>query len=438
VNLKQSRLLLDDSRSMTGESSQYGIAVQKLEKANIELLEQAEQQVQQQLAAPQAAELDNRARLNSYFNDQGIQRSKNVVSDLASNFDGSIPQDAAEKSAFNFYWFEQNKLQTQRDADRLQGQAAAKRKAPAKAGQAGKPTAPGESRLFLRNGAAAADDKAAAGVYGEAGQKAPAIAGKQELDEFQRKLTEEESARALGRQAGGERGEELRRYQQNLEQNAAPRSDLQDQFGGIAPRGAMPGGGGFGFGGAMPGGMPAGSGFGGGMLGGYGKEAARAPGQNAPAGQPAGPQSSSGPLPELAATRFQAETEQLAQVAAGLASLDVQFPERGRLYRFTTPRGDITLAARAVSHSTLSRLTGLAAVLVAIGFIWLLSRDPSRRLGSQLARSRAFGVFLALLGLLSLISGVLPVAGLLLTAVGIFLAVRSRLSASTSPTTAQA
>jgi hypothetical protein len=421
VNLKQSRIMLDDSRSMSAGGLYYGVEVEKLEKANEALLEQAEQQVQQQLATPPAAQLDNRARLNSYFNDQGIQRSKNVVSDLDSNFDGSAPRDSAEKSALNPFWFEQNKLQAQVDELELKGKVA-KRKEAGQAGETGKPTAPATSRV---RAARAGDDKA--DVNGTAGQKAPAIAGKADFDEFQRKLTEEELARSLGRQAGAERGEELRRYQQNLEQNINPRYDAKDQF--AVP---MPDSGGFGMragqaqagGGAGRGGMP------GGMLGPSplgGEQSARVPAQNAPASQSAsGPQSSIDSLPALAAVVPETAAEQLAQVAAGLASLDVQLPERGRLYRFTTPRGDIALSARAVSHSFLSRLTALAAVAVAIGLIWLLSRDPSRRLASALAGSRAFGVLLAVLGLVSLLSGVLPIAGLLAVGCGAWIAIRSR------------
>ena len=112
------------------------------------------------------------------------------------------------------------------------------------------------------------------------------------------------------------------------------------------------------------------------------------------------------------------DAEQLAQVSAGLASLDVQLPERGQLYRFTTPRGDIAITARAVPLDVLSRLTALAAV-------W----SPSCSSGSSVASRPAalprdseippaFGIALAILGFVGFIGGILPLAGVLLIALG--------------------
>ena len=73
-----------------------------------------------------------------------------------------------------------------------------------------------------------------------------------------------------------------------------------------------------------------------------------------------------GAMADVNAAAPRTEGEQIAQVAAGLASLDVRLPERGKMYLFTTPRGDIEITASAISASTLSRLSGLAAVLSAI------------------------------------------------------------------------
>ena len=118
--------------------------------------------------------------------------------------------------------------------------------------------------------------------------------------------------------------------------------------------------------------------------------------------------------------------EQMAQVAAGLASLDVQLPERGRLYRFTTPRGDIAISAHSIPVVGLSRLIGLGAVLAAILIAWLLSREPARRVWTQCLNSTICGVALIILGLASVIVGILPFAGLLAIVVGLVITIRSR------------
>lgn len=56
---------------------------------------------------------------------------------------------------------------------------------------------------------------------------------------------------------------------------------------------------------------------------------------------------------------------------AGLASLDVQLPERGRLYLFTKPRGDVEITARAVSRELISTV-GRAIFAVAVAVLALV------------------------------------------------------------------
>jgi hypothetical protein len=118
--------------------------------------------------------------------------------------------------------------------------------------------------------------------------------------------------------------------------------------------------------------------------------------------------------------------EQMAQLAAGLASHDVQIPERGRIYRFTTPRGEISVTANSVSRDTLSRLLGLAGVLAAVLVIWFLSREMALQVWQQLSDSTIVGFTLIILGFASLFAGFLPVAGMLLIVSGIVIVVRSR------------
>src|SRR5262249_1724506 len=114
------------------------------------------------------------------------------------------------------------------------------------------------------------------------------------------------------------------------------------------------------------------------------------------------------------------------QLAAGLASLDVQLPERGRLYRFTTPRGEVEITARAVPLTVISRLWALVAILVTVIVIWLMGHESSRRFWIWLSGTKTLAVGLILLGLASLIGGIFPVAGLMMVLAGIGLLLWSR------------
>ena len=118
--------------------------------------------------------------------------------------------------------------------------------------------------------------------------------------------------------------------------------------------------------------------------------------------------------------------EDFGDVAAGLASLDFTLPERGKTYHFTTPRGQIEIEARPMAVTLLSRLVGLAGLAVAILVVWLVARRPARAFWRWACGTVACGVLLAVLGLASILTGILPVAGLVLLAGGIVLAIRNR------------
>ena len=114
-----------------------------------------------------------------------------------------------------------------------------------------------------------------------------------------------------------------------------------------------------------------------------------------------------------------------AAAPAGLASLDFELPTDANLYdlyRFTTPRGEARLTARAVSNSTLARLAWLATVLAAAVLIcaalWLVGRG-----GLDWFRHPLGATLLAFAGLVSLCSGVLPLLGLLAVVTGVGLLV---------------
>ena len=104
-------------------------------------------------------------------------------------------------------------------------------------------------------------------------------------------------------------------------------------------------------------------------FGGYGMPALNAPQPNAPASgpQPADPFGARAGA-DLAAnpTVLAFDAERIDEVAAGLASLDVAIPQRGRMYRFTTPRGDLEITARSIPMTVLSRFYGLIAISLAV------------------------------------------------------------------------
>jgi len=104
----------------------------------------------------------------------------------------------------------------------------------------------------------------------------------------------------------------------------------------------------------------------------------------------------------------------LAGMATGLASLPVEFSVRGVAYSFTTPRGEVAITARAVSHrsvDTAQRLGVVLLVLVIGGALYRFVRrgGPTGATGSTV---------LIIVGIVSILSGVLPIAGLAMVIVG--------------------
>ena len=107
-----------------------------------------------------------------------------------------------------------------------------------------------------------------------------------------------------------------------------------------------------------------------------------------------------------------------APAMAGLASLDVEIPQDGVEYLFTTPRGKVEITARPVSHWFVSRLWGAGGLLAAVAVLWTLTRPALVRGYRAVAGTLWFAVVLIVAGLASLVMGVLPVAGLIAALVG--------------------
>ena len=110
---------------------------------------------------------------------------------------------------------------------------------------------------------------------------------------------------------------------------------------------------------------------------------------------------------------------------SGLASLDVEIPLRGTPYRFTiiTPGRPVEISARTASLALINGLARLGGVLAAVVIVLLVGRALRRRSFSLQARS-GLATALIVLGILGLLFGMLPVAGLLALVVGVVMKVR--------------
>jgi hypothetical protein len=425
-NLKQARILLEGNRAQSQNNlRQIGLALHNyhdtlaLEARNESLLNQAEQQAQAERSQQQIVDgTDNRGRLNNYWNAQDLKRSKNVVSDLGSNFDVEEatvqPPAKGKELAFNKDWLDQNSLRTKGE-----GKPGAT--------EPGRPGAPDDQsgggkqggRYFRgENKQITIDERDFGGDKGS-GQKAPDIASKPQRDQLQQQLQQEAEQSKSGDSQAGEQLQKLQRYQERLdesvrEQQRQPSANLdqsfqQGQFGGTTPTI-----GGF----QLPGSsQPAQS------SGGMGAGGANAPG--GPGGMPADP---NGRPFVTSVVPVVDNSQSMSQVAAGLASLDVSLPERGRVYSFITPRGELEIKARSIPLVAIGKLIGLAGVLIAILIVWALGRERSRRVWRSLFASRAFTIILIVLGLFCFLFGLFPLAGLAMLVAGITLAIHRRMS----------
>ena len=111
------------------------------------------------------------------------------------------------------------------------------------------------------------------------------------------------------------------------------------------------------------------------------------------------------------------------QQATGLASLDFELPQQGRLYSLVATRGETEVTARAISGETLDRFVRLAlavgAVVVVLFLVRLVRRAKTPRLETV-----PITVLWICLGTLSIATGVFPVLGLALVGAGLALAIR--------------
>ncbi len=363
-------------------------------EANTSLLRQAEQEVQEFTELDQGVvpvETDNRARLNESYEGQKNTRARNVVQQEDKNWDIAPQQQPAageKRSYFNDKWLAGNQLRTAAEAD---GKDQGKKGKKASEQIAG--------RRFVTFGGTAT---VAAGDQ----LNAPEVAqGKAKAELSKSLASREERARNRRGTASKER-DTLERYQQQLERkqgqlqsdgqvaaqqlrrSAQPRSRSRSagtrlQFGvGVNSNAGLIGG----VGGAA--GM-GGAGF----------------GLGSAMGEP-------------------------EQQVDGLASLDVELPELDRfyqVYRFTTPRGETKISARATSRRLMTDFGRLG--IVAVIFAVILGLIHFARTGRFVWLTQPAGsTTLICVGLLALVIGILPLFGLMALVTGITLKIRDRLA----------
>ena len=127
------------------------------------------------------------------------------------------------------------------------------------------------------------------------------------------------------------------------------------------------------------------------------------------------------------------------EAAAGLASLDIDLPQAGKqtagnVYRFTTPRGEVEIRARAVSQPLVEGLERMGSVLlltVVMLVVWRLIRRAS--FGRQALGTLSTAMII--LGVLGLIFGMLPILALFVFLAGIVIKIylrSTRLAARTA------
>ncbi len=348
-------------------------------QANNDALVQAERELAQVKVAPERDEMDNRYRLNAAFEQQEGSRSKNVVQDLGGNW-LEVPQQpqppaGGPQMGFNNQWLNSNQLENPALFHRIAGPKDDGRPA------TGKPGGP----LIVTGTAPTAQMNA----QPEAPEVAQGQAKAKLLVDSSRSMTGKSEARRSDR---GEVDETVLRYQNRLEQQGAGQPAITSMDGSDVAVGGIDTERLFSADLDIP----------------FAAGQAQAAGTAAPGG---------------------------ATLPTGLASLQLQLPQHDdrfyQVYRFSTPRGEVEITAWAVSESLLTRLVQLAAVLVAVAVLAVLVRLGRAGRLDWLWGTVGSWVMICL-GLLALLLGILPGAGLAALVAGIAIKIR-RAAARAAP-----
>lgn len=113
-----------------------------------------------------------------------------------------------------------------------------------------------------------------------------------------------------------------------------------------------------------------------------------------------------------------------AAAMAGLASMDIEIPADGVEFFFTTPRGKVEITARPVSESLVARLWGTGGLFAAALLLWVVTRPRLLRVYRLVAGTLTFAIVLIVAGLMGIVLGVVPLAGLVAALIGAGLIVR--------------
>ncbi len=346
---------------------------------------------------------DNRDRLREQVDEQTNYFAKNVVQGLESNFKadraaarGTMASSSADSGSFNALWLDDNRLSNEPEV--VAGKKAEKPSSAVELKAKGR-VARGRESALGRDKA----DSAKLANPGVSQKKMPAQADGKDKDEAQKRLV---GGRGLPKDEKGL--EAINRYrarhmqqQQAVAGSIANMDQPADAFG-IEP-GRRGGVGGMG---------------GGGMRGEGGAQFGNQMGQ------------ANQPLPQIALGTAQVSAGQAPQqslpagtaapLPAGLASLDVDIPFRGREYRFTTPQGDVRVTGRAYAEDTIRGAAQMIAVLLlAAGALYVIYLAARGRFDWWLGRTGSS--CLITLGLLAFLC--LPVIGLLAMVGGVMIKV---------------
>lgn len=120
---------------------------------------------------------------------------------------------------------------------------------------------------------------------------------------------------------------------------------------------------------------------------------------------------------------------------SGLVSLDFELPQRGEVYYFMTPRGNVEIAMRPFDGRLLAQLksfAALAAMILATLVGWWLVQKMTRSHRSRLG----VATLLVLLGIGCLVGGVVPIFAIVMILGGILLFLTERETAAASASAA--
>jgi hypothetical protein len=330
---------------------------------------------------------DNRDRLRRQVEGQTNFFAKNVVQGLESNFKADRASARGESAAlradaggFNSLWLDRSELRN--DAAIVAGE---------KAGKPSDPSLESKSKERIAVGKQAALGRDKAGVTlqspGVSQKKTPALLDGRQLAEARGRPAE-----TVADAEGGGQRQAVARYQ-------ARHMQQQQVFGRVVEESEQ---------------QPAASG-----------EPARGIAAGVADGSVHFDQFVTPAKPAPADAPAQGQPPQSGQAAplpAGLASLNVEIPFRGREYRFTTPQGDVQIIGHAVATRSIFGTAqalivllflAVAAYVIILGsrgrFNWWLGRTGSTCL---IVLGLLAFLFLPVLGLLAAVGGVMIKANL--------------------------